>query len=87
MGNPSQPSRSSETRARRRIREAAERHGLEVESAYWQPIGQMIEMQGHDGGWTVFIKGYGVATGYSCDDVIESIDQCAPMWLNGSLIG
>ena len=76
-----------ETRARRKIREAAERHGLEVESMEYEPIGAMLEMSGRVGGWTVRINGYGVATGYAWQDVVEQIDLCAPMWLDRSLVG
>lgn len=78
---------SIETRARRKIRETVEWYGLEVESMDYEPVGQMIEMSGREGGWTVFVKGYGVATGYSWQEVIEHIDMAAPMWLDGSMIG
>jgi hypothetical protein len=77
----------SETRARRKIREAVERHGMAVDAMEYEPIGQMIEMSGREGGWTVFVKGYGVALGYSWQEVIENIDMAAPMWLDGSLVG
>lgn len=77
----------NDTRARRKIRAAAERHGLTVGDMEWEPIGAMIEMSGREGGWYVEIVGYGMALGYSWQDVVESIDLCAPMWLDGSLIG
>lgn len=77
----------NETRAQRKIRKAVEAHGLVAEEIAWEPIGQMIEMSGREGGWTVYVKDYGVATGYSTDDVIESIDLYAPMWKDGSLVG
>lgn len=76
-----------ETRAQRKIRKAVEAHGLVAEEITWEPVGQMIEMQGREGGWYVYVKDYGVATGYSTDDVIESIDLAAPMWKDGSLYG
>jgi len=60
---------------------------MEVEDMEWEPVGQMIEMSGREGGWTVFVKDYGVATGYSAADVISAIDTLAPMWLDGSVIG
>jgi hypothetical protein len=72
---------------RRKIREAVERHGLEVEDMEWQPIGGMIETQGREGGWTLFVKDCGVVIGYSWQDVVEQVDVCAPMWKNGSLHG
>jgi hypothetical protein len=79
------------SRARQKIREAAERHGFTVAALEWTPIGQMIEMQGREGGWYVEVQTgpnhSGIATGYSWQDVVEQIDRCAPMWLDGSLIG
>lgn len=77
-----------ETRARRRIREAVEARGGSVESMEWQPIGQMVEMQGREGGWTVFARmprkdAPGKTfedhfTGYSVDDVLGLIELMYP---------
>lgn len=78
---------ASETRARRKIREAAEQHGFEIEQMDYEPIGQMIEMQGRAGGWYVHVKDYGMATGYDWREVVETIHSNAPMWLNGTLHG
>jgi len=50
-------------------------------------MGGMIEMQGPSGGWLVSIQDYGMATGFSWQEVVESIDICAPMWKDGSLHG
>ena len=74
MGDVSQ----NESRARRKIREAAERYGLTVLWASWTPIGAGAEMSGASGGWEV---GFGdddlidYALGYSWPGVIESIDS------------
>lgn len=76
-----------ETPPRRKIREAAERHGLQVGEMEWEPIGGMIEMQGRSGGWFVEIVDYGHATGSSWQEVVEHIDLCAPLWKSGALIG
>lgn len=63
-----------ETPARRKIREAAERHGLVIEEMDWQPIGAMVEMSGREGGWTVWFEDGGHALGYSADEVVEWIE-------------
>jgi hypothetical protein len=81
------PVRARESRARRKIREAAERYGLTVGEVEYEPIGGIVEMQGPAGGWWVEIVGYGTATGFSWQEVVESIDVCAPLWLNGTLRG
>lgn len=65
-----------ETRARRRIRLAIEAAGYQIDPDYgieWQPIGGMVEMQGREGGWTVFLVGGKVLCGYCVDDVLEHL--------------
>jgi hypothetical protein len=50
---------------------------MEVESMEWH--GRT--------GWLVFVKGYGVASGYSWQEVVQAIDNLAPGWLDGTIIG
>ena len=38
-------------------------------------------------GWAVFVKDYGVATGYSWQATVTAIDTLAPLWLDGSVFG
>ena len=45
----------TETRARRRIREAVESRGFAVEAIEWEPIYNAGEMSGYAGGWSVFL--------------------------------
>jgi hypothetical protein len=69
----------SETRARRKIREAVEAKGAKVTDLTWEPIGQMVEMSGREGGWTVFAEWSDGredhALGYSWQDVVEWVDH------------
>lgn len=65
-----------ETRARRRIRLAIEAASYQIDPGYgieWQPIGGMVEMQGREGGWTVFLVGGRVLCGYCVVDVLEHL--------------
>jgi hypothetical protein len=64
---------SNETRARRKIRDIANRYEFVVEDIEWQPIGQMIEMQGREGGWTVWTD-QGVITFFSMADALEAFE-------------
>lgn len=78
----------AESKARRAIRLSIERRGGTVESMTWQPIGQMIEMQGREGGWTVFARmpdqsHEEVFTGYSWLDVLDHIDLSFPLGKRG----
>ena len=66
------------TLAQRKISEAVQRHGMEIESMEWH---------GPRTGWTVFVKDYGVASGYSWQEVVKSIDCLAPGWLGGWIFG
>ena len=45
-----------ETKQRRAIRLAIERRGGEVVEMDWQPVGQMVEMAGREGGWTIIAR-------------------------------
>jgi hypothetical protein len=47
---------ASETKARKAIRRCIERRGGEVVEMTWYPIGQMVEMSGREGGWTVIAR-------------------------------
>lgn len=69
-----------ETRARRQIRIALEVLGATWISIRWEPVGQMIEMSGREGGWTVFARLPGVRyevhfLGYSASEVLEQIAE------------
>jgi hypothetical protein len=65
------------THARVKIANAVSRYGMEVESMEWH---------GREG-WLVFVKDYGVASGYSWQEVVRAIDNLAPGWLDGTIIG
>jgi hypothetical protein len=72
-----------ETRSQRTIRFAVERYGGELTRIEWQPIGQMIEMAGREGGWTVFARmpwGEDHFLGYSTAGVIDSIGLSARLY-------
>ena len=45
----------SETRARRRIRQAVESRGFKVEALDWEPIYDSGEMGGAAGGWSLYL--------------------------------
>lgn len=65
----------SESRARKKIRRAFAELGLGIESIEWEPIGMCIEMQGREGGWSVWLdeeSGGGHVMGYNVDDLIDS---------------
>lgn len=64
-----------ETPARRKIREAAEKRALIIEWMSWEPIGQMVEMSGREGGWEVWFTNGGHALGYNADEVVEWIER------------
>lgn len=63
----------SETRARRKIRRAAEARGLVVDFIEWQPISAGPEMSGAAGGWYVQFDPDGHALGLNLDEVLEWI--------------
>lgn len=72
-----------ETPARRKIRVALEVLGATDIDILWEPIGQMIEMSGREGGWSVFAKFPGNASdqhylGYSVDEVLDWIEHDPP---------
>ena len=72
----------SETRARRRIRNAVESRGYAVESLEWEPWYDGGEMNGLGGGWTLILdRNYVPNTtpgndlyGYSVEEVLAYID-------------
>lgn len=72
----------TETRARRRIRQAVESRGYAIESIDWEPIYCAGEMMGHAGGWWIELDrpylercypGNDLG-GYSVDEVLAQID-------------
>jgi hypothetical protein len=70
----------SETRARRQIRLALEELGATWISIRWEPIGQMVEMSGREGGWTVLallpgVRHEEVFLGYSAGEVLGRITE------------
>jgi hypothetical protein len=70
----------SESRARRRIREAVERFGYQLVSLEWEPIGMGAEMCGPSGGWTGDIEGpegieYSAVMGYNVEHALDWIDD------------
>lgn len=72
-----------ETQARRKIRVALEVRGATVISIRWEPIGQMIEMSGREGGWDVWARMPGKSheesfQGYALSDVLDGIDCAYP---------
>jgi hypothetical protein len=70
------------TRARKAITDAVEAKGASVTLLEWQPIGGMVEMSGHDGGWTVEAEWpdgrADHALGYRWQDVCEWINENWP---------
>jgi hypothetical protein len=67
------------SRARRKIREAVEVRGAKIVELTWRPVGQMVEMSGREGGWTLFAEWpdgtEDHALGYSWQDVVEWIES------------
>lgn len=63
----------------RKIRAAAERHGIKLDEVRWEPIGGSMEMCGPSGGWVAFEEGDGGYTfvGYHFKEVIERIEEFA----------
>lgn len=73
---------SRETRARRKIREAAMVCGWTVnaDEMIWTPIGAAGEKEGRSGGWEVWVRDkYGeyraAVLGYSWEEVAEEIER------------
>lgn len=78
--------RPSETRTRRRIREAIESRGHHVISMKWEPIYNGGEMSGLCGGWTVLTDAPWIANtnygdevyGLNVEDVLAGVDWSWP---------
>lgn len=76
----------AETRARRRIREAVESRGYQVETLEWEPIYYAGEMEGDAGGWLVILdRPYLERTrpgdelyGLSVEEVLAAVDYWLP---------
>lgn len=65
------------TKARTEITRAVEAKGYSDPFIEWEPIGQMVEMSGRSGGWSVF-AGDQHALGYNWRDVVDFIEQYWP---------
>lgn len=62
------------TRARKRILEFAENHGIEIVSIEWTPIGRNMEMCGPEGGWVVIDTHQNHFVGYNVAMVLDDIE-------------
>lgn len=72
-----------ETRARKRIRLALEGRGATDIVIRWEPVGQMVEMSGREGGWTVFCRmpsdrHEAHFLGYSVSEILDWIERDYP---------
>lgn len=72
----------SETRARRKIREAVEARGWSIDVMRWEPIGAAAEMAGPSGGWYLEVRaasgGVDWVLGYSWQECLRWIDEFLP---------